>query len=294
MAKSAPSLKREVGLFLAVAFLLSSVLYGLLYLRPDARQQWGAYSLAFMWCPGVAAMAAQLLTRRSLRGLGWGWGSLRYYLLAYALPIAFCLGAYLPVWLGCNAFRPQAIQESVVKLGLPAGAAGYIGLALLVLAQPLLGMIGSLGEELGWRGFLLPRLHSLMGFTNASLATGLIWSIWHFPVVIAVFPLYRPGVPVWYALTCFTITVVAISFVHSWLRLRSGSVWPSTLLHAASNAFVASFQALTRENPTTSYLTFEYGLGLAVVMLPVAYLFWRNWQKRLIGTKSQAGFEITA
>jgi membrane protease YdiL (CAAX protease family) len=211
----------------------------------------------------------------------------------YALPIAFCLGAYLPVWLGCDAFRPRAVQESVVKLGLPPDAAGYLGLALLVLAQPLSGMVGSLGEELGWRGFLLPRLHSLMGFTKASLATGLIWSIWHFPVVIAVFPLYRPGVPVWYALACFTVTVVAISFVHSWLRLCSGSAWPSALLHAASNAFVASFQALTRENPTTWYLTFEYGLGLAVVMLPVAYAFWWSWRKRQTGAESQAGSEIT-
>jgi membrane protease YdiL (CAAX protease family) len=280
MTRSTPHLKRETGLFLAVVFLLSATLYGLLYLRPEAREQWGAYSLAFMWCPGLAAIVAQLAARRSLRGLGWGWGGLRYYLLAYGLPIAFCLAAYLPVWLGLDAFRPQAVHESMLKLSLPAGVPGYIALTLFVLAQPFLGMIASLGEELGWRGFLFPRLYTLMGFTKASFITGAIWSVWHFPVVIAIFPLYRPGVSIAYALACFSVAVVAISFVHSWLRLRSGSMWPSTLLHASSNAFLASFQALTRENRATSYLTFEYGLGLAVVMLPVGYAFWRQWRKR--------------
>jgi uncharacterized protein len=267
---------REVQLFLALVFLLSAIFYGLLLLRPGAAQRWGAYSAAFMWCPGVAAIFTQVVMRRSVRGLGWGWGGLRYYLLAYGLPIAFCLAAYLPVWVGFHSFRPDALAEAPAKLGLPPGVLGSLGLALLMLVQPLLGMIGSFGEELGWRGFLVPRLYPLIGFTKTSVVTGLIWSIWHYPVIAAVFPLYRSNVPLWYALTCFSITVVAISFVHSWLRLRSGSVWPSTLFHASGNAFLASFQALTRENAATSYLTFEYGLGLALVMLPLAYAFWRS------------------
>ncbi len=284
--RSTRDAKREVGLFLAILFLLSSVFYGLLSLQPGAPQRWGAYSGAFMWCPGIAAIITQLIVRRSLRGLGWGWGGIQFYLWAYGLPLAFCLAAYLPVWLGLDAFRPDALAETAAKLGLPASALGNLALALFVLAQPFLGILGSLGEELGWRGFLLPRLESLMGFTRSSFVTGAIWSMWHFPVAIAIFPLYRPGVPIWYALTCFSVTVVAISFIHSWLRLRSGSVWPSTLFHAGGNAFLASCQALTRETATTSYLTFEYGCALSAVMLFLAYAFWRNWQGLPAGSAS--------
>ena len=159
--------------------------------NPVRPQRWGAYSVAFMWCPGVAAMVTQFLMRRSVCGLGWGWDGLRYYLLAYGLPIAICLAAYLPVWLGFDAFRPEALAEAATKLRLPAGVLGNLGLALFVLTQPLLGMIGSLGEELGWRAFLVPQLFPLMGFRKTSFVTGLAWSIWHYPVVIAVFPLYR-------------------------------------------------------------------------------------------------------
>ncbi len=278
MTGSVLNTKGEVRLFLLILFLLSAVFYALLFISPGFPQRWDAYSVGFMWCPGLAALAAQFVMRRNLRGLGWGWGGFRYYLLAYGLPIAFCLVSYLPVWVVFHAFRPEAFSATAAKLGL-TGAIGRVGLMLLVLAQPFLGMIVSFGEELGWRGFLVPRLQSTMSFTKTSLATGLIWAVWHYPVVIALFPLSRPGVPTWYALTCFSVIVVGISFVHSWLRLRSGSMWPSTLFHASGNAFLGSFQGLTQETATTAYVTFEYGLGLAVVMLPLAYLFWKIWQK---------------
>lgn len=281
MTKPAFHAKGEVGVFLALLLLLSGLFYAVLFLQPGVRQRWGGYSVEFMWCPGIAALVTQVLMRRSVRELGWGWGGLRYYLLAYTLPIGFCLAAYVPVWLGLHAFRPEALTEARMKLRLPVGVIGNLGMAFLfALTQPFLGMIGSLGEEIGWRGFLVARLYPLMGFTKTSFTTGLIWAIWHYPVVAAVFPLYRPHVPLPYALTCFTVAVVAISFVHSWLRLQSGSVWPSALFHSAGNAFVVSFQALTRENTTTSYLTFEYGLGLALVLPPLAYVFWKRWQRR--------------
>ncbi len=272
--------KREIALFLAILFLLSSVFYGLLLFQPGAAQRWDSYSLAFMWCPGMAALLTLSIMRHFLRGLGWGWGGFRYYAIAYFLPIAICLAAYAPVWIGFHAFRPEGVHESAAKLGLPAGATGQLALALIVLAQPFLGMIGACGEELGWRGFLVPQLHAMMGFTKAGFLTGLIWAIWHFPVVLVVFPFYRPSIPVGYALACFCAIVVAMSFVHSWLRLRSGSVWPSVLFHAAGNAFLGSFQTLTREDARTAWLTFEYGLALALVMLPVGFAFWKAWQTR--------------
>ncbi len=136
--------------------------------NPVRPQRWGAYSVAFMWCPGVAAMVTQFLMRRSVRGLGWGWDGLRYYLLAYGLPIAICLAAYLPVWLGFDAFRPEALAEAATKLRLPAGMLGNLGLALFVLTQPLLGMIGSLGEELVTKlVFLKPISGKSCGTRNA-------------------------------------------------------------------------------------------------------------------------------
>jgi len=87
-------------------------------------------------------------------------------------------------------------------------------------------------------------------------------------------PLYRPSVPLWYSNACFTLVVVGISFMHTWLRLRSQSVWPSALFHAAGNAFQGVLQAATLETSITQYLTTEYGASFAAVGCLVALLFW--------------------
>ena len=175
-----------------------------------------------MWCPGLAALLTLLMLRRSLRGLGWSWGGLRYYLIAYALPLAFCLPVYLLVWwLGLGAFDADAFEAYRSRTGLPPGLAGALGVVAAALLAAPLGMVATLGEELGWRGFLVPRLFASMSFTRTSLLTGLAWSAWHYPVVVAVLPVFIPKLPIAYALACFTVSVVAISFVHAWLRLRA-------------------------------------------------------------------------
>jgi CAAX protease family protein len=275
---SAPAARRDIWLFLALLFALSCACYALVFLAPKAAQQWlFYYSGVFMWCPGLAALLVQLVLYRSLRGLGWGWGAGRYYVLAYLLPLAFCLPVYLLVWLlGLGDFNHEFVEASRSRVGLPPGLFANLGLILLALVAAPTNMMVTLGEELGWRGFLVPRLRAVTSFTGTSLLTGLIWSAWHYPVIVAVLPLHRPHLPLWYATACFTVSVVAISVVYTWLRLRSGSVWPAALLHATSNAFQGGFEALTKDTGMTSYLTFEYGVGFALVIPLIAFAFWRK------------------
>ena len=147
-------------------------------------------------------------------------------------------------------------------------------LAVGLIVLPLTSLVSAAGEEIGWRGFLVPRMHALLGFTGTSLLVGLIWAAWHYPINAAVFPLHRPGVPLWYANTCFTLLVIGAAFMHTWLRLRSRSVWPSTLLHASGNAFQGVLQAATRETEVTSYLTTEYGAAFAAAGCLLIVVFW--------------------
>ena len=269
--------KRDVWIFLAVLVLLSSVFYALVFSTSGAPEQWGRYALPFMWCPGLAALITKLARDRSLRGLGWRRARPRYFLIAYALAIAGCLLPYLLVWLPFDAFSRSKFEDALAKAALPSALRNPAGVLLVILVvSPLIGLLSATGEEIGWRGFLVPRMHRLVGFTGASLLVGLIWAAWHYPINVAVTPLYRPNVPLWYSNACFTVAVVGFSFMHTWLRLRSQSLWPSALMHAAGNAFQGVLQIATLENSLTSYLTTEYGASFAVVGCLVALFFWRK------------------
>jgi membrane protease YdiL (CAAX protease family) len=82
-----------------------------------------------------------------------------------------------------------------------------------------------MGEEIGWRGFLLPRLVSQFDFTVGCLLSGCIWAVWHYPGLL--FADYNAGTNPVYALTCFTLMLIGDSYVFGWMRLRSNSIWPA-------------------------------------------------------------------
>jgi uncharacterized protein len=101
----------------------------------------------------------------------------------------------------------------------------------------------SLGEELGWRGYLLPQLLS-MGRTPAIVLVGLVWAAWHMPLIFLT-PLYHASGNRLIVVLLFVGTIVAGSFFFGYLRLWTGSVWPASLAHTAHNAAWATLGAFT-------------------------------------------------
>src|SRR5918995_6652138 len=101
----------------------------------------------------------------------------------------------------------------------------------------------SLGEELGWRGYLLPQLLSV-GQTRALVLVGLIWAAWHMPLIFLT-PLYHSAGNRLIVLPLFVGTLVAASFVFGYLRILTGSVWPASLGHSVHNVAWSTLGALT-------------------------------------------------
>jgi len=131
-----------------------------------------------------------------------------------------------------------------------------------------------LGEEIGWRGLLVPELTKTNGFTKTALISGIIWASWHMPLVFLAG--YNGGTPLAYSAACFTVMIIAISFPFAWLRLKSGNLWTAALLHASHNLFIQDvFDRLTDPTGISPYITGEFGIGLALTSLVVAYVFWR-------------------
>jgi len=238
----------------------------------------GTYATGLMWCPGISALITLWILKRDVKELGWGWGNTRYQIWSFTTPVLYALIAYVIIWvIGWGGFYnkdfAKQISESIGLGQLPDG----INITLYVILIGIFGTIRSvanaLGEEIGWRGFLVPELYKTMGYTKTSLLSGLIWAVWHLPILF--FADYNLGTPSWYAMICFAILIISISFILTWFRIRSNSLWTAALLHASHNRFIQDvFTPLTRDTGNTNYYIDEFGIVLPAVCIGFALYFW--------------------
>jgi membrane protease YdiL (CAAX protease family) len=253
--------RAELTTFLVLTFALSAIFWWLIIDAGSLGAHGGLYVLALMWCPGVGALITRLIFQHDIRGEGWRPGAPRWLALAYLLPVAYATVAYGAVWmLGLGGVDLSRFTTGTVTF--------------LVLGT-IQSLVSATGEELGWRGFLVPKLAKTMSFGRLAVLSGAIWAVWHFPLII--FADYNSGTATWYSLLCFAVMVVALAVILAWLRLRSGSVWPAAILHASHNLFVQGFfDHVTVDTGPTPWLTSEFGAGLAITIGLTAWLFWRS------------------
>ena len=267
---------KRILFFLCLTFTLSTIFYYL-----SAQGSHYGYSLYLMWCPGIAGLITQWVFHRTVRGMGWQWPKKQYFLLSYGLPILYGMLVYGFVWLtGLGQFVPfERAQEMAGQLHVTVRSPMLL-LILYILGNATIGVVingvAALGEEIGWRGFLVPELSRKYSFASTAVISGLIWALWHSPVIL--FSDYNmEGVPIWYGLACFTVMVVSSCFAYTWLRLKSGSLWTAVILHASHNAFIqAIFNPLTGNTGPTPYVIGECGFGLALAAVVMAFLFWQR------------------
>ena len=271
---------RPIVTFVLLVFALSCIPYALIIRSHHLGVGGGLITGVLMWMPATAALLTCALLKIDVASLGWNWRPVRYEALAYVLPILYAGPVYVACWifvphsLAYGGFASSAAQAYLMPHSPNAAAA----IEILVFAT--FGIVRSLssalGEEIGWRGFLLPRLSGRFGFTVGCLISGCIWAVWHYPALLLAD--YNSGTPKPYALACFTAMVIAMAFVMGWMRLRSGSLWPCALLHASHNLFVqAIFDRLTQPQSRALYATTEFGFGMAITIAIVAvYLVVRH------------------
>jgi len=184
-------------------------------------------------------------TRDGWRRLGMGRLGLRYWPLTIATTAGVCLLA--TVW--------------VVALGFGRFAAPQQPWLADVLALCAAGPVLGFAEEIGWRGYLQPRL-AFLGERAAMLTVGVVWIGWHLPYILSTPNYHSDGNRV-VVLTLFSGSVIAFSFLIGYLRTMSASVWPAVLAHFAHNAtFAALTIPIATERPVVvnEYLSGDSGL----------------------------------
>ncbi|MGN1148415.1 MAG: lysostaphin resistance A-like protein, partial [Lachnospiraceae bacterium] len=269
--------KKRIGLYLLFSFGLTwGVMIPYFLLGGKYESPTISFILAFsMLCPTIAVVITRKITGEGFRMTGkaslmlgidlknkkWIW-----FLLALIGPILYWdLGELL-----FYAIFPQAFDPSVLDtLGIPRNYLFLIPLS--GISSSFLISFGALGEEIGWRSYLYPKLEELYGTKKAILFGGIIWGVWHYPGICAGHSFGHGyfGEP-WTGFLVFTIYTIAMGTILFYLTKKTGSVWAAAFLHAANNTFSGStVLGLTYSDEKLTGIALQSPLRLFIISIPV-------------------------
>ena len=161
---------KRLGIYLLIVFAASLTLILFRKVTDESRTAFFFVQQLFCWSPAIACIVTRAVTKEGFRDMKLHLrlqGNLRYYLLAFVLPLIFVpMMELLPLvlsghteWL--SGFTPMNTITSVIQLGSAA----------------IVGSIGLLGEELGWRGYMNGKMEPLFGTLGTCLAGGVVWGL---------------------------------------------------------------------------------------------------------------------
>ena len=282
--------RKSLVWFLLITFGIAWVLFSVpLVFKNDTVNYPISMQVCFalaMWAPGIAAIFATLFVeKQSIQNLRLNrLGPRRFYLAAWFLPpllVLVTLGATL--LMGTGTFDPNLTMMRDLLAQAPAGTAlppvqilVAAQLAFAVLLAPFLNILFALGEELGWRGFLLPKLMPL-GQWKAILISGAVWGFWHAPTTL----LHGYNFPQHHYLGVVVMTggCMLLGTIFSWLYLNTRSPWVTALAHGAFNAVPG--MAFFFLKPGFDTALGGSPLGLAGWIAMALFIAWLVWTKRL-------------
>ena len=256
--------KQSFALYFLLAFGLAWLcqVYGsLLLLRDGNAAVYRALLSVSMFCPLVAVLTAKRIVLHQPTAIGWKVrGKRRYWLAAWFGPAMFTVLAallYFAVfssrldlsgsWL-VTAYGGEMDAETL-RGQLGVSNLSYMlqtGLFAITLAPPI-NMLFAVGEEAGWRGYMMPQLKERFGLLNGRLLGGVIWGVWHWPIMLLTGYEYGTnylGAPV-LGLVVWCVVCFALNTLLDWLYEKTGCIWVSAIAHGAFNAVAALFTVLT-------------------------------------------------
>ena len=165
-----------------------------------------------------------------------GWPTVKALIKKYILWRVGAFGYFAAI-----LFFPLVYVLCVFAFKVSYGSIGSIHFGVLPILPVLFFVsffLGPLGEELGWRGFVLPFLERKYGYIKGSIAIGVIWTFWHTPLFWAKSGTAISGYPVTFlSVTIYLLFITGASFIFTWLySSTNGSVFLSILLHLSMNA----------------------------------------------------------
>ncbi len=255
-----PSSNKQLLFFLAGLALVTGVFH--IYIIREARSISTMAMIPLMFIPGFIAIACSNFFGNNLRDLALVPPKKVSMLYAYCIP-AVCVTLMLLILVWADVGQLRWPESGIMKVLLLRPTLSVLVTGVLVF-----------GEELGWRGFLHTHLMRAR-IPEPMLVTGLIWSIWHWPLIL--FAGYSSSSLPWLSVLLFTVCMMSFSVILGWLREYSKSVFPCALAHAVHKTWVQiicpEFYIAGKMDP---FFGGESGFILAIIYLLIALYLYRN------------------
>jgi membrane protease YdiL (CAAX protease family) len=247
--------KNNILWYLGIVFILSYVWQYLIYITGGVESKLFPF---LMWIPGIVAVFFIIFTRKGFRKIGWGLKRWEYIFPAIFIPLAVSLGlTFLIQELNLGSlsdklfvFKDGMLESSKIGLVLGNHKQTITFFVLNITLSHIIFLIGgsilTLGEELGWRGYIQEKLLRKYGLTWGFITLGAIWGYWHLPIILMGYNF--PNHPVLGALLLMPIGTIFLGIFLGWLYLRSKSIWMPALAHASINLFSGFIFTMTMHN----------------------------------------------
>lgn len=248
---------KKITMFLVITFVLTwGIAFGLMFNGGYGNTNATLIVAGCMFMPAIATIVTTLVTKEKFKDV---WikpnfkGNIKYYLIGWLAPVVLILFGAAVYFLifpshfdGSMSTMISATKEQLTSLGQAVPSDAQLKTLLIVqlvssiFIAPVVNFIPCLGEELGWRGYLLPNLLEKNSPLKATLISGVIWGVWHAPMIAmghnyGLAYIFAP----WGGILAMVIFCVAVGSLLSYITIKSKSCIPATICHAMINGFSA-------------------------------------------------------
>lgn len=280
---------KKILWYLGIVFILSYGWQYIIYVTGGVDS--GLFPILMLF-PGIVAVFFILVTKAGFRKIGWGLKKWQYIFPSVFIPLAVSLGlVYLigALKLGTAAedlFVFSGGRLESTKIGLLFGSEDQtipffiFNLTASHIVFLATGSLLTLGEELGWRGYLQEKMLRKFGMIRGFAILGAIWGYWHLPVILMGYNF--PDNPWLGGLVLMPVGTIFLGVFLGWLYLRSRSIWMPALAHASANLFSGLLFGMKMNREDLTLQLFWIGAwGLVAVLCMISLMrnkpdFWQG------------------
>jgi membrane protease YdiL (CAAX protease family) len=240
--------KKRLIIFIALTIIITWIvfllipIFGLIY--------GSGFSLvilsAAMFVPALCNILTRLITNEGFKNLYLRphfKGHVREYLLVYIGPtVLLFLSGTVYFLIFPSSFDPEltALKGMVASSGnkgFTASTLLIVQVLIMVVIGPIVNIIPTMGEELGWRGYLLPKLRIFLPDSVALVITGAIWGFWHLPVIVMGhnYGTGYWGYP-WLGILAMIVFCIVLGIIEGFISIKLQSAIPAAMIHSTVNA----------------------------------------------------------